>query len=41
MSGDVYVFFNRSRQTVKMLVWVDRDGFVGVQQGTGVGAAMK
>ncbi|MBK7635992.1 MAG: IS66 family insertion sequence element accessory protein TnpB [Saprospiraceae bacterium] len=27
MSGDVYVFFNRSRQTVKMLVW-DRDGFV-------------
>ena len=27
LSGDVYVFFNRSRQTVKMLVW-DRDGFV-------------
>ncbi|HMU03245.1 MAG TPA: IS66 family insertion sequence element accessory protein TnpB [Saprospiraceae bacterium] len=27
MSGDVYVFFNTSRQTVKMLVW-DRDGFV-------------
>ena len=27
LSGDVYVFFNRSRQTVKMLVW-HRDGFV-------------
>lgn len=27
MSGDVYIFFNSSRRTVKMLVW-DRDGFV-------------
>ena len=27
MSGDVYVFFNGSRRTVKLLVW-DRDGFV-------------
>ncbi|MFN8339127.1 MAG: IS66 family insertion sequence element accessory protein TnpB [Saprospiraceae bacterium] len=27
MSGDVYIFFNTSRRTVKMLVW-DRDGFV-------------
>ena len=27
MSGDVYVFLSRSRQSVKLLVW-DRDGFV-------------
>jgi hypothetical protein len=27
MSGDVYIFFNGSRRTVKMLVW-DRDGYV-------------
>ncbi|MBK9254456.1 MAG: IS66 family insertion sequence element accessory protein TnpB [Saprospiraceae bacterium] len=27
MNGDVYVFFNRSRRTVKLLTW-DRDGFV-------------
>lgn len=26
-SGDVYVFFNRNRQLMKMLVW-DKDGFV-------------
>ena len=26
MSGDVYVFLSRSRQSVKLLVW-DRDGF--------------
>lgn len=26
MSGDVYVFFNRTRKLVKMLVW-DHDGF--------------
>ncbi|MBK9962862.1 MAG: IS66 family insertion sequence element accessory protein TnpB [Saprospiraceae bacterium] len=27
MNGEVYIFFNRSRRTVKLLVW-DRDGFV-------------
>ena len=27
LSGDVYVFFSKSRQSVKLLVW-DRDGFV-------------
>jgi transposase len=27
MSGSVYVFFNRTRRLVKMLVW-DHDGFV-------------
>lgn len=27
LNGDVYVFFNSSRRSVKMLVW-DRDGFV-------------
>jgi hypothetical protein len=27
LSGDLYIFFNLSRRTVKLLVW-DRDGFV-------------
>ncbi len=27
MNGDVYVFFNKTRHTVRMLVW-DRDGYV-------------
>ena len=27
LKGDVYIFFNGSRQSVKLLVW-DRDGFV-------------
>jgi phage-related protein len=27
MNGDVYVFFNKTRTAVKMVVW-DRDGYV-------------